>query len=283
MKLNASPVKAFALDHSIAVAQPHGLRLDGKFPDDARSARAALHAAGPDVLVVAAYGLLLPKWLLELPRLGALNIHASLLPRWRGAAPVQRAIEAGDKWTGVTIMQMDEGLDTGDMRLAEPVAIRADDTAATLTDRLGQVGGRLIVEALELTVHGQLPRTPQGEDGVTYARKIGKHEAAIDWTLAATAIERKVRAFDPFPGATFRLDGETVKLWRATVVAEPSRGLGASASAGIVVDAGTDEIAVACGQDVLLLKCLQRPGGRRLGTREFLASRPLPVGSSLAA
>jgi methionyl-tRNA formyltransferase len=196
---------------------------------------------------------------------------------------VQRAIEAGDACTGVTIMQMDPGLDTGDICLAEPIGIDAADTAATLTERLAQLGARLIVEALELAARGELPRTRQPSDGVSYAHKIGKHESAIDWTAPAAVIERKVRAFDPFPGATFRLGDETVKLWRAAVVAEPSQDPDLGFSAGTVVRAGSGEVAVACGRGVLRLYSLQRPGGRRVDAREFLVGRPLAVGTSLAA
>lgn len=270
MKLQASPVKQFALDHHLRIAQPRSLRLDGKYPDDAAQAREALLAAQPDVLVVAAYGLILPAWVLELPRLGCINIHASLLPRWRGAAPIHRAIEAGDTQTGITIMQMDAGLDTGDMLLVERLAIRPDDTTASLHDRLAPLGGRLIVEALEIAACGGLLATPQPEAGVTYAHKIEKAEAAIDWRDDAATIERRLRAFDPFPGATAVLNGETIKCWRADVVAgtgEPGRVLA-------VADAG---ITVACGSAALQLTELQRPGGKRLAAKAFLqAGAPSP-------
>ncbi len=222
MKLQASPVKQLAQQHGIPVSQPHSLRLDGKYPDEASAARDALLAAAPDVMVVAAYGLILPQWTLDLPRLGCLNIHGSLLPRWRGAAPIHRAIEAGDAETGITIMQMDAGLDTGDMLLIEREAIRPDDTTAVLHDRLARLGGRLIVEALEMAACGGLTRTPQPESGITYAHKIEKAEAAIDWSLPADVIARRVRAFDPFPGCTFTLSGdkgpETHKVWAAQAV-----------------------------------------------------------------
>src|SRR2546423_13967448 len=174
MKLQASPVKAFASAHGIPVVQPRSLRLDGKFPDDARAAREALQEARPDVLVVAAYGLILPTGVLELPPRGAINITASLLPRWRGAAPIHRAIEAGDARTGITIMQMDAGLDTGDMLLAESLDIRPHDTTGTLHDRLAPLGGRLVVEALEIAACGGLTRPPQPADGVTDAHKSEK-------------------------------------------------------------------------------------------------------------
>jgi methionyl-tRNA formyltransferase len=275
MKLQASPVKQLAQSHSVPVAQPRSLRLDGKYPDDAAAAREALLAAKPDVLVVAAYGLILPQWVLDLPRLGCLNIHASLLPRWRGAAPIHRAIEAGDERTGITIMQMDAGLDTGDMLLREAVDIRPDDTTATLHDRLAELGGRLIVEALEAAACGGLQRTPQPEEGVTYAHKIEKAEAAIDWSQPATVIERRVRAFDPFPGASFQLGGEQVKLWRSAVRA------GVSGPAGSVMQADAGRFTVACGEGSLDLLELQRPGGKRQPVQAFLQSQALAAGTRL--
>jgi methionyl-tRNA formyltransferase len=268
MKLQASPVKQLALDRGIAVAQPRSLRPDGKYPDDAAAVRETLRAARADVLAVAAYGLILPRWVLELPRLGCLNIHASMLPRWRGAAPIHRAIEAGDTETGITIMQMDEGLDTGDMLLAERTPIRPDDSTASLHDRLAALGGRLIVEALELAACGGLTPTPQPADGVSYAHKIEKSESAIDWAQPAAVIERRVRAFDPFPGAHFALDGETLKLWRARVVAgegEPGR----------VLALDDDAIIVACGEQALALLELQRPGGRRVSARSVMQALEL--------
>jgi len=268
MKLQASPVKQFAQQHGITVAQPRSLRLDGKYPDDAAAAAVALQAARPDVMVVAAYGLILPRWLLELPRLGCLNIHASLLPRWRGAAPIHRAIEAGDAETGITIMQMDEGLDTGDMLLAEREAIRTEDTTATLHDRLAALGGRLIVEALELAACGGLKATPQPADGVSYAHKIEKDEAAIDWSQPAETIERRVRAFDPFPGAHFKLDGQSIKLWRAEV----ADGNGAP---GALLGVRDDALVVACGERALALHELQRPGGRRLPAASLIQALEL--------
>jgi methionyl-tRNA formyltransferase len=275
MKLQASAVKLVALQHGLPVAQPHSLRLDGKYPDEAATARDALLAAQPDVMVVAAYGLILPQWTLDLPRLGCLNIHGSLLPRWRGAAPIHRAIEAGDNETGITIMQMDAGLDTGDMLLIGAEPIREDDTTAVLHDRLAALGGRLVVDALQaLTKAGQLARTPQPAEGVNYAHKIEKAEAAIDWSQPAVVIERRVRAFDPFPGCTFTLPAdkgpEVVKLWRASVVP-------ASGTPGEVLHAQGDTLVVACGEQALALHTLQRPGGKRVATREFLQSCALPA------
>ncbi|MBI5927562.1 MAG: methionyl-tRNA formyltransferase [Aquabacterium sp.] len=271
MKLQASPVKQLAQQHGITVAQPHSLKLDGKYPNEAKAAQAALQTAAPDVMVVAAYGLILPQWALNLPRLGCLNIHGSLLPRWRGAAPIHRAIEAGDAETGITIMQMDIGLDTGDMLVIEKDAIRPDDTTAALHDRLAALGGRLIVEALEMAACGGLTATPQPEEGVNYAHKIEKAEAAIDWRLPATTIERRVRAFDPFPGTTFQLAGEkgtdTIKLWAASVV--PTGG-----QPGVILHAQGDTLVVACGEQALALHTLQKPGGKRISVREFLQSCP---------
>jgi methionyl-tRNA formyltransferase len=279
MKLQPSPVKQFALEHGIAVAQPRSLRLDGKYPDDAASARAALQEARADVMVVAAYGLILPQWVLDLPRLGCLNIHASLLPRWRGAAPIHRAIEAGDGETGVTIMQMDAGLDTGDMLLEERVAIAPDDTTGTLHDKLAALGGRLVVEALELAACGGLKPVKQPTKGVTYAQKIDKAEAAIAWKEPAEAIARRIRAFDPFPGATAQIAGETLKIWRARVL--PGRG---SVEPGTIVSVDADAIAVACGDQARLeITQLQRPGGKRLGASEFLRGFPLQAGQRFDA
>jgi methionyl-tRNA formyltransferase len=279
MKLQPSPVKQFALQHGIPVAQPRSLRLDGKYPDDAAAAQAALQEARADVMVVAAYGLILPQWVLDLPRRGCLNIHASLLPRWRGAAPIHRAIEAGDAETGVTIMQMDAGLDTGAMLVEERVAIAPQDTTATLHDKLAALGGRLIVEALELAACGGVQPVPQPAEGVTYAHKIEKSEAAIDWKQPADVIARRVRAFDPFPGASAQIQGETLKIWRARAL--PGRG---SVEPGTIVSVDADGIGVACGdQGRLEITELQRPGGKRLAAADFLRGFPLQAGQRFEA
>lgn len=275
MKLQPSPVKQFAQVHAIAVAQPRSLRLDGKYPQDAVAAQAAIAAAQADVMVVAAYGLILPQWVLQAPRLGCLNIHASLLPRWRGAAPIHRAIEAGDGETGVTIMQMDAGLDTGDMLLRERLPIAADDTTGTLHDKLAALGARMIVEALELAACGGLQPQPQSAEGVSYAHKIEKPEAAIAWSLPAAAIARRMRAFDPFPGATAVLDGEVLKLWAAQSVAAD----GPQAPPGTVLEVQPQGVSVACGEGVLRLQVLQRAGGKRLATADFLRGFPLQPGA----
>jgi methionyl-tRNA formyltransferase len=270
MKLQASAVKQRAVAAGIPVAQPQGLKLNGKYGTDAAAAREALLAADADVMVVAAYGLILPQWVLDLPRRGCLNIHASLLPRWRGAAPIHRAIEAGDAETGITIMQMDAGLDTGDMLLVGREAIRADDTTATLHDRLAEMGGRLIVDALQAA---RLPATPQPAEGITYAHKIEKAESVIDWRRPAAEIERRLRAFDPFPGGVATLAGEAVKVWRAEVVA----GQGAP---GEVIAA---DAVVACGEGALRLTELQRAGGKRGPAAAFLQARPIAVGERFDA
>ncbi|MDP3138354.1 MAG: methionyl-tRNA formyltransferase, partial [Burkholderiaceae bacterium] len=267
MKLQASPVKQLALEHGIPVAQPRGLRLDGKYPEDAAAAREALGAARADAMVVAAYGLILPQWTLDAARLGAFNIHASLLPRWRGAAPIHRAIEAGDAHTGVTIMQMDAGLDTGDMLLVEQLPIGADDTTGSLHDKLAALGGRLMVEALERAACGGLLPVPQPAGGLSYAAKVDKAEAAIDWSQPAQQIARRVRAFDPAPGAFTRLDGEVLKVWRCRVDEGTQAG---AAPPGTVLAADAQGIAVACGQGVLRLLQLQRAGGKRLEAADFL-------------
>jgi methionyl-tRNA formyltransferase len=270
MKLQASAVKQRALAAGIPVAQPQGLKLDGKYAADAAAAREALLAADADVMVVAAYGLILPQWVLDLPRRGCLNIHASLLPRWRGAAPIHRAIEAGDAETGITLMQMDAGLDTGDMLSVGRETIRSDDTTAVLHDRLAALGGRLIVQALRAP---SLTRTPQPTEGVTYAHKIEKAESNIDWTRPAAEIERRLRAFDPFPGGAASLAGEVVKVWRAEVV--EGRG-----QPGEVIAPGP---VVACGEGALRLTELQRAGGKRGPAAAFLQARPIAVGERFDA
>ena len=280
MKLQASPVKQWALANQVPVAQPRSLRLDGKYPEDAAAARDTLLAAKADAMIVAAYGLILPQWVLDLPPKGCLNIHASLLPRWRGAAPIHRAIEAGDTQTGITIMQMDAGLDTGDMLLVLPCAIAPNDTTAVLHDRLAALGGEAIVQALASL--DSLPHQAQPEEGVNYAHKIDKAEAALDWALSAEVLARRIRAFDPFPGMTVPLTteagSETLKIWQA--VAEP---LASPAEPGTVLSADASGVRVACGAGQLCLTQLQRPGGKRLSAADFLRGCPLQPGQRLVA
>jgi len=310
MKLQASAVKQFAIEHGITVAQPRSLRLDGKYPEDAAAARQAIADARADVMVVAAYGLILPQWVLDdmaptlpaargslpplpegslrtgalaprggpsaltqSPKYGCLNIHGSLLPRWRGAAPIHRAIEVGDAETGVTIMQMDVGLDTGDMLLKQALPILDTDTTATLHDKVAELGAAMVVEALDLAAQGALQPVQQPEEGVTYAHKIEKHEAPIDWRLDAAAIVRRVRAFNPFPGASAVLSGEVVKVWGAYVGEGES-----TADSGQIVAVTSEGIAVAAMHSIAVLTELQRPGGKRLPVAEFLRGCPLQVG-----
>ena len=304
MKLQASPVKQFAQAHGLPVAQPISLRLDGKHPQDAEQARAALQACAPDVLVVAAYGLILPQWVLDLPRLGCLNIHASLLPRWRGAAPIHRAIEAGDAQTGVTIMQMNAGLDTGDMLAMQAVPV-GQATTAQLHDTLAALGGEMIVQALHDAQAGALRATPQPQLpegispdseaaralGISYAHKIEKHEATIDWSLDALTLERRVRAFNPFPGASTTLRGEPLKCWMAhaqeTQEADPSIAPESvapsidSVKPGTVLSVDAQGVRVQCGRGVLCLTELQRAGGKRLEVQAFLSGVPIGAGEVL--
>ena len=263
MALRPSPVKALALEHGIEVFQPPTLR-------DA-AAQARLQAVGADAMIVAAYGLILPQAVLDLPRFGCINIHASLLPRWRGAAPIQRAILAGDAESGVCIMQMEAGLDTGPILLQEAVIIDACETTASLHDKLAHCGAELIVRALARL---PLPAKPQPSAGVTYAHKIDKAEASIDWQQSASHIDRQIRAFNPFPGAQTTLAGQRLKLWQA----RPHAGQG---EPGRVLAIERDAIIVACGEGALALSELQKAGGKRLPAREFLAGHPLQPGDRL--
>ena len=283
MKLQASAVKQYALTHGMPVCQPTSLRLDGKYPDDALQAQQALASAQAELMVVVAYGLLLPAWTLQSMPLGCLNIHASLLPRWRGAAPIQRAIEAGDPETGVCIMQMDEGLDTGAVLLREALPIASDDTSTTLHDKLAALGARLVVQTL-----AELPglkATSQPGEGVCYAAKILKDEALLDFALPALALSQRIRAFDPFPGAHTVLRGQVLKMWSAQVAtaatATPGTALQAQANAalatatpGTVLQAHGDQLLVATGQGVLRILQVQLPGGKRISAQDFLHSHP---------
>ncbi len=258
-KLTPSPVALRAQALGLTLLKPEKLR--GEIQDQ-------LRALAPEVMVVVAYGLILPQAVLDIPRHGCLNIHASLLPRWRGAAPIQRAIEAGDAQTGITIMRMDAGLDTGPMLLHEAMPIGASDTAGALHDRLAAQGARLIVDALARLHRGTLPETPQPASGATYAAKLSKEEARVDWSRPAPEIARRICAFNPVPGAWSELDGERVRLLGA-------RALDAEAAAppGTIADGpGLD---VACGAGVLRIEQLQFPGGRVVDARQALASRPL--------
>jgi methionyl-tRNA formyltransferase len=281
MKLQPSAVKQFAVAQDMALVQPRSLRLDGKFAEDAEAARQAIEAAQADVMVVVAYGLILPQWVLDAlrtgagRRLGCINIHGSLLPRWRGAAPIHRAIEAGDTHTGVTLMQMDAGLDTGDMLQMQSIPILPDDTTGTLHDRLADLGADMVLQVLDAAQSGALQPVAQPSAGICYAHKIEKHEAAIDWNQSAATIVRRIRAFDPFPGAATVWGSETVKVWSAQCVGsdgvpsfEASK-LGAAAP-GTVLHAGAEGVMVATADVPVLLTMLQRPGGKRMVAAEFL-------------
>ncbi len=261
-KLVAGPVKALALEAGVPVQQPRTLR-------DA-DAVAALAAHAPDVLVVAAYGLLLPETVLGLPPLGCLNVHGSLLPRWRGAAPIQRAILAGDAVTGVDIMQMDAGLDTGDLLLRREVPIGAETTTPELHDALADAGAAIIVEAMEGRCRGTLHARPQPDEGVAYAAKLDKRESVLDFARPAVELHRAVRAYLPWPVAETRLDGERVRVWRARVgEGEPG------AVPGTVLAACQEALRVATGDGVLELLELQRDGGKRLPAAAFAQGREL--------
>jgi methionyl-tRNA formyltransferase len=278
LKLQASAVKQFALEHGIPVAQPRSLRLDGKYPEDANTARLAIEAAQADAMVVAAYGLILPQWVLDAPAKGCFNIHASLLPRWRGAAPIHRAIEAGDAETGVTIMQMDAGLDTGDMLMAHTLPITASDTTASLHDRLAVLGGRLMLLTLEKAAAGELRPVQQPAEGISYAHKIEKHEAAIDWAQPARLITQRIRAFNPFPGASTQLNGELFKIWSAKLA--PGRPP-EDTKFGTILAVATEGIAVAAINSIVTISELQRPGGKRLSAADFLRGFALQPGMVL--
>ena len=281
MQMQASAVKQFALQHQIPVAQPISLRLDGKYQEEAQQAHTLLKNTPHDVMVVAAYGLILPLSALAIPPLGCINIHGSLLPRWRGAAPIHRAIESGDSMTGITIMQMEQGLDTGPMLAIESMPIAEDDTTTSLHDKLAALGGEMIVSALKKMQQGPLPATVQPEQGVTYAAKISKEEAALDFNATAQTLERKIRAFNPFPGAHASLDGSTVKIWRA----ELTENAGQYQSGQVIAANAQEDVLVACdsGKSVLRLLELQKAGGKRLPTAEFLKGFSISQGQVFSA
>lgn len=261
-----SAVHSFADRHGIPVLTPKSLRDPSQETSFAR--------LGVDAAVVAAYGLILPKSILTVPRLGCINIHASLLPRWRGAAPIQRAILAGDTESGVTIMQMDEGLDTGAMLLRERVAIAPGMNAGALHDALAKLGAKLVVEALDGLAAGRLVATPQPEEGMVYAPKIEKAETRLDWTEPAERLSRRIRAFSPSPGAWFELAGERIRVLAAELVSDAE-----DAAAGTALDG---RLTIACGQGGLRLTEVQRAGGRPMAADAFLRGRPVPAGTVLA-
>lgn len=266
MKLQPSPVKEAAEALGLPIAQPATLRDE--------SVLQLLRSLEADIMVVAAYGLLLPPAVLDIPRYGCLNIHASLLPRWRGAAPIQRAIEAGDSETGICIMQMDAGLDTGPVVSRHLCPILASDTAQTLHDKLATIGAAAIVA--DLQQYRQRNAVPQTDCGITYARKLSKADAEINWNLPADAIERKIRAFNPAPAAWCNYQGKPVKIWAAKVCAE-------NGCPGIVLRADKQSIQVACGNGSLLITSLQPAGSARMEAAAFLAGRRLAIGNRFGA
>lgn len=268
MKLTPGPVKARALAHGLTVAQPETL----KTPE----LRAPLLDAAPDLLVVVAYGLLLPREVLDIPRLGCINIHASLLPRWRGAAPIQRAIQSGDPRTGITLMQMDDGLDTGPMLAECTVDILDTDNASTLHDKLAASGARLLIDTLPELLAGRIAARAQPADGACYAAKISKAEAAIDFRRPATELGRMLRAFDPFPGALMTVDGTPIKLWRASV-------LTLDGTPGLISRVDDHGVVIGCGDGSLCVTELQKAGGRRLPVAEFLRGHTLAAGQRAQA
>lgn len=260
-----SAVQSLAAQQGLTLRCPVTLRNEAE--------QAAFAALAPDAAVVAAYGLILPNPILTAPRLGCLNVHASLLPRWRGAAPIQRALLAGDRETGITIMQMDEGLDTGAILLQERVPIARDETSASLAAELAILGGQLMLTALEGVAEGRLAATPQPEQGITYAPKIARKEGRLDWREPSPDLERRVRAFDPWPGAFFEIGGERIRVLAAVDLPGPAGGI-----PGTVLD---DRLAVACGEGVLRLLRLQRPGRTALDAPAFLRGFPIPTGTRL--
>ena len=285
MHLQASPVKEFALQNSIPVLQPETLRRNSSDPQKQAQAQAAYECLSSiefDAMVVVAYGLILPQEILDISeragRHGSFNIHASLLPRWRGAAPIQRAIESGDSKTGVCIMQMDAGLDTGDTVLVADLEIAKDENSASLHDRLAHLGSKLIVDVLnELQQGKKLTRVPQEINGITYAEKILKSEAEIDWTLSAKEIDLRIRAFNPFPGASSNCNGAAIKFWNSRVA--ENQAVSSSGNAGDVLGVSGDSVYIQCGEGVLEVFEMQKPGGKKIDAKACL--QPLGVGEKL--
>ena len=275
MKPQASAVKQWALDHLLHISQPRSLRLDGAFASDAQQAQQIIAQANADVMVVAAYGLILPLWVLQSMPMGCLNIHASLLPRWRGAAPIHRAIEAGDTQTGICIMQMDEGLDTGAVLLQRTHPIGPDTTTHQLHDELAQLGAQCMVDVL--SDFKSYPPVTQRVEGVTYAKKIEKQEAILDWSQPAQVLARRLRSFDPFPGGLTYLKNEALKIWSATAHSNELQ----SSLPGTVLHVSSDGIDVACAQGVLKITSLQRAGGKRLNAAQFIQGFDGLVGAVL--
>lgn len=269
LKLQASPVKLAALDAGIAVFQPESLKTS--------EFQAWLGDLQADLMIVVAYGLILPQAVLDIPRQGCWNIHASLLPRWRGAAPIQRAIEAGDEQSGICIMQMDAGLDTGDVLLCESITLAEDETGGSLHDRLAMLGAESLVDCVNRLSKGEvINRIPQPTDGVTYARKLDKQEARIDWQQPAEQLARRIRAFNPWPVCWCEMEGERTRVWHAK-----AEGLPVPTPSGTIMESGAPGIVVACGEGQLRITELQRPGGRVVPAGDYATSRKLSTGRRL--
>jgi methionyl-tRNA formyltransferase len=268
-KLTPSPVKRLAVSLGVPVLQPDTLKT--------AEAVETLQNLGPALMVVTAYGLILPSAILAVPRLGCVNVHASLLPRWRGAAPIQRAIEAGDTVTGVTLMQMESGLDSGPMLASETVTIEPLDTAASLHDRLAAAGGRLLAENLDALLNGELEPEPQAVEGVTYATKLSREESVVDWHLDAESISRRIRAFNPWPMAETRLGEVRLRL----LLAEPVANCLVGEMPGEVLSANADGIVISCGDGAVRVTQLQKPGSRPMAVRDFLNGNPIAEGQRL--
>ena len=284
LQLQPSPVKQFAQAKHLPVIQPHSLRVNGDHAADAKSAIKALQACDFDVMVVAAYGLILPQEVFEIAeqpnRLGCLNIHASLLPRWRGAAPIHRAIEAGDRETGISIMQMDLGLDTGPVMAIKKIPIAPKETTQTLHDALASLGASMIVEVLnQLDQQGSMIAIPQPNEGVTYAKKILKEEARIDWQQTASSIDSKIRAFNPFPGATFEKEGLLIKVWNSFFLASENQE--PQIQPGTITAISKDGVQVACAGGQVCLTEIQKPGGKRTHATQLAKSLDWQPGQAL--
>lgn len=264
MQLKAGPVKQLAVQHGLTVLQPQSLKNE--------EIQQHLNKLNADVMIVAAYGLILPKAVLQIPRLGCLNIHASLLPRWRGAAPIQRSILAGDEQTGITIMQMDEGLDTGDVLLKKYCQIQENETSETLYEKLAVLGAEAITETLELLNQRKLIPLKQDNHLATYAAKITKEEAQLDWKQPASQLNRNIRGYNPFPGASTSINGTTIKIWQASVIEK------LTGEPGMVIKVGNNELVVSCGKDALSLETIQKPNSKSMPVGQFLQGFKIKAG-----
>jgi methionyl-tRNA formyltransferase len=277
LKLQASSVKKFALDKSLPIFQPHGLKLDGKFSDEANQAKDKISLLNADLMIVAAYGLILPRWALEATKYGCLNIHASLLPQWRGAAPIHRAVMAGNSETGICIMQMDEGLDTGDVLLSQSISIDPLETTADLHDKLSKLGGHLITQAIEQI--DALKPIPQIHSLASYAHKISKEESILDWNKSSKILQRQVLGLNPSPGSSSQLDNEMFKIWHAHALETDSTSLAKNTPNGCIVNVSNDGIDVQCQEGLLRITQLQRAGHKKMPLSELLKGKPISVGT----